>query len=373
MNILIAATHMRRSNGGVCTHIIDLCKEFAPVHNVVLIADGSDYDDVLANIPNLTYIQLPLNLITKSLSVSIGCFRRILRIVKQYNINIVHLHSQRLVPFAWILYMFTKVPFLWTNHIDAIPNEKVFVWMCRLFRFPIISVSSDLKKMLEGRIRHGNICVVHNGIDVARFEPLSAEECDRIKAEYNIDDKSFVIAEVARITHVKGQHMLVRAIRTVLSKHPDWTIKVLIAGSGNTDWLQEQVLDYADSNKIDCTYLGFCDPREIYGISDLAVLPSIYEGFSLSSIEALAMGCPVIRSKTPGYADMEEIVLGHETGDVNDLADKIEYAFLHTDEMRRMAQQGRNSANGIFTKESMARNTMAVYERILRGESIADK
>lgn len=371
MNILIAATHLKHSNGGVCTHIIDLCKEFSKMHNVVLVADGSDYDSVIAGIPNLSYYELPINSITLNFSSTIRCLRDIRRIVKKFHIEIIHLHSQRLIPFAWVIRQVTGVPFLWTNHIDAIPHEKLFVWMCKCFRFPIISVSSDLKDFLVKKLGLGeNIYVVNNGIDTSNFNPLSIEEQCTIRKKYSIGNDYYIISEVARITHVKGQHILVQAVHHVIQRHPNMKIKILLAGTGDMAWLQNHVLDYANEKNLDCSYLGFCDPREIYGISDLAVLPSAFEGFSLSSVEALAMKCPVIRSNTPGYSDMKEYVLVHKIGDVIDLAEKIEYAVMHQEELRKKTHIGYIAAKHVFTKENTAKQTMAVYYHVLRGNTV---
>ena len=45
MNILFVVTNLEHANGGVCTHVIDLCREYVRNfgHNVVIVADGTDY------------------------------------------------------------------------------------------------------------------------------------------------------------------------------------------------------------------------------------------------------------------------------------------------------------------------------------------
>ena len=51
MSILIAAKQLRRTNGGVCTHILDLCKGYTQGgHKIVLIADGTDYQSQINSI-----------------------------------------------------------------------------------------------------------------------------------------------------------------------------------------------------------------------------------------------------------------------------------------------------------------------------------
>lgn len=61
------------------------------------------------------------------------------------------------------------------------------------------------------------------------------------------------------------------------------------------------------THNIDMDFFKFQDLRNVFGICEISVLPSIYGGFALTCLEFLAMGCPVIRSNTPGWSDRFEI------------------------------------------------------------------
>lgn len=56
MNILIAVTTMTHINGGVCTHILDLCKGLSN-EKIVLVADGTDYIQKTEELSNVTFIE----------------------------------------------------------------------------------------------------------------------------------------------------------------------------------------------------------------------------------------------------------------------------------------------------------------------------
>lgn len=368
MNILYAAKTLTRENGGVCTHILDMCKHFTDA-NIVIIADSSDFQHITDSLPNVTYIELPFASITNSVSTFIQCYRKLRDICVEHKIDIIHLHGQRYIPFAWMIKCVLGIPFLWTNHIDAIPRPKVLAAMARILHFPIISVSTDLKKQLveELRISERQIVTIPNGVDLGEYQPLTNEEILRIRQKYDIQPEELVITELARLFYAKGQDLLVRAVHNILRKHPKLPVKLLFAGSGDMEWFQRCALTYAEQNNIPYRYVGFQSPREIFGVSDLAVLPSIYEGFALVCTEALAMECPVVRSDSPGHSDMSDVTLVHRKKDLDDLTEKLEYAITHPDEMKAMAKAGRKKCETVFNTEEMCRQTMVVYQKIIEG------
>lgn len=367
MNILIAATNLKHANGGVCTHILDLCEALCKTEKVVLVADGTDYAEKISAIEGLTYLELPFGRMDESKTAVFSCYSQLRKVCEEYQIQLIHLHGQRLIPPAWMIRLTMGLPFLWTNHIDAIPQERLMKMMWKLMRFPVISVSTELKNYLVTnlKISEKNITVINNGVDLSTLQPLSPEEKAQLRQRFGIKPDTFVISEVARLTHVKGQHLLVQAVNALNKKDLGVKLQVLLAGSGDMNWFQKSVIGYAQEHDVDCTYLGFCKPRDVYGVSDLAVLCSLFEGFSISSIEALAMECPVLRSSTPGYADMKEFVLACEKNNLADLTEKLEYAIVHRNEMNDMARKGSGAVKERFTKETMTAQTLALYQQIL--------
>ena len=369
MNILYAVTMLTRPYGGVCTHILDLCKGFSSA-NIILLADGNDFKQETDALHNVTYIDMPFLSALSSVGAFISCFRRFKAICKEHKIDIIHLHSQRLIPFAFMIKCTAKIPYLWTNHIDAIPQPKILSMMARILRFPIISVSADLKRQLtdELRVSASQITVINNGIDLDRYPPLTAEEKSLYREKFHIRPGDFVITELARLTYGKGQDLLVRAVHTLVNKHPELSIKLLFAGTGHQDWFENEVMAYARDNGINCIYLGFQSPRNVFGVSDLAALPSFFEGFPLVCVEAFAMECPIVRSNTPGHSDMPDIALTHQKGNLEDLTEKLEYAVTHFEEMKAMARAGRKKCETTFNTAAMCQQTMDLYQNIIEGK-----
>ena len=95
------------------------------------------------------------------------------------------------------------------------------------------------------------------------------------------------------------------------------------------------------------------------------VYPSVYEGFGLPILEAMACGAPVVAARA---ATSPEVVgdagLLIEPGDVAEMADAIEAVLSQADLAARLRETGRRRA-GQFTWERTARETIRVYRRCL--------
>ena len=104
--------------------------------------------------------------------------------------------------------------------------------------------------------------------------------------------------------------------------------------------------------------------------STFLVWPSVglYETFGLVAIEAFACGLPVIASRTGA---MQEVVCDGKTGllfrpgDAEDLASKVNWAWEHPEEMKRMGRAARLEYETKYTAEKNYPMLMAVYEAVM--------
>ena len=301
--------------------------------------------------------------------------RRLLRVTKEFiriarreKIEIAHMHSQSLCVVGAIMKIATGVPYIWTNHIDEIWKPKLFKKILHILHFPIISVSTDLKDMLvnEYGVSAKRISVVNNGITLENFLPLSSKEIDELREQFHTNGK-FVVGLLARMSYGKGHIYLLEAVNKLQSELKLSNVKVLIAGKVHENEVnyRESLAKYAKENALDVEFVGFQNPRKFFGVCDISILPSIFEGFALTVIESLAMGCPVIRSDTPGWSDMKDITLVFHKKCSDELAQHLLFAYTHQYEMRKMGLEGENAVKERFTIENQVDQTIAVYNRCL--------
>lgn len=206
--------------------------------------------------------------------------------------------------------------------------------------------------------------VVHAGVE-KRFHP-PADDCKVQEVRNRLGlDRPFILS-VGVIEPRKDLPTLVRAYNLLRSR---LDIPHLLALAGGRGWLADDTFRQAELSpyRRDIRFLGFVpdeDLPELYAAADLFVYPSIYEGFGLPPLEAMACGTPVVTSNA---ASLPEVVgeagLMVEPGDVEGLAEAMEQVLCHADLRDTMRQRGIARASS-FTWEAAAERLLAVYQRV---------
>jgi glycosyltransferase involved in cell wall biosynthesis len=105
--------------------------------------------------------------------------------------------------------------------------------------------------------------------------------------------------------------------------------------------------------------------------ADVFVLPSIQEGLSLSALEAMALGKPVVACRVGGTP---EVVVDGETGllvapgEPRELARALEQLLAHPDEARAMGEAGKRRVREAFDLEQMVSKIEQVYRGLIANE-----
>jgi glycosyltransferase involved in cell wall biosynthesis len=175
-----------------------------------------------------------------------------------------------------------------------------------------------------------------------------------------------VIGVVGRLTVQKGHRYLLRALVRVRQKCDD--VRLVMVGDGP---LAETLVGEA-------RHLGVADIVEFMGhrndaaalmsVFDVVVVPSLWEGFGLVLLEAMAAGRPIIASRVSA---IPEIVVDGETGilvppaDPESLSHAIVRLLDDADLADRMGRQGRARLVRVFSVDAMVAGTEAVYDEVI--------
>jgi glycosyltransferase involved in cell wall biosynthesis len=165
----------------------------------------------------------------------------------------------------------------------------------------VVAVSEENKRTLVDlyRLPAGKISVVHNGVELTPFvDPAPGT----LRAELGLAPNQPLVIVLGRLAPNKGQRYLVEAAPAILARFP--TTHFIFAGNpeGRSD-IEAHIR--ALNLEAYFSLLGFrSDVVNLLRSSDVFVLPSLAEGFSLSIIESLAAGVPVVATRVGGAAEI---------------------------------------------------------------------
>lgn len=231
----------------------------------------------------------------------------------------------------------------------------------------VLAVSHACKRDLATmkRVPFDKIAVVHNGRDLASFDPDRIDCRGELRREFNYGPDEIVFGVFARLDHQKGHRYLFEAVSRL--KVGGIRVNILCVGDGA---LREEL-------SLQCRELGIVDRIAFAGFRkdipallsmvDVTVLPSLYEGLPLCVIESLAMGKPVIATAIDGTP---EIIIPQKTGllvparDPQALVEAIRYALENPNAMKLLGENGRRFVQDMFSLQRQVRETEVLYEAL---------
>lgn len=151
------------------------------------------------------------------------------------------------------------------------------------------------------RIPVDRLTVIHNGIDTNRFVPALPQEKAKLRADLGIPPDGRLLVTVGRVSYQKNYEALYATLDRVL---PQGAWRFAHAGAGSEEL--RATLGSAAADR--ATAFAFLqDPVRLLQAADVFVLPSRYEGLSLSMLEALSCGLAVILTEAPGLRELKRL------------------------------------------------------------------
>jgi glycosyltransferase involved in cell wall biosynthesis len=232
--------------------------------------------------------------------------RTLPQLARALRLDVLHVPSYRRMlwarPCALVATIHDLAPFRLPKKYDLLRMfyGRVVVRQLAHRQHEIVAVSRDTANDIERffRVPRSRVTVVHNGLDHARFSPLGRETAaGEVAARHGINAPFFLY--VARLEHPGKNHVrLIEAFNRFKAAHASpW--QLVLAGS---DWHGAEVIhDLVRRSPFarDIRTLGFVADAELphwYRAATAFVYPSLFEGFGLPPLEAMACGCPVLAS-----------------------------------------------------------------------------
>ena len=233
----------------------------------------------------------------------------------------------------------------------------------------VLTVSDYIKERVSTIRPDSKIHTVFNGIDLEKFSPKESLSVCRKTIGFSEDD--FVIAYSGRINKDKGISELVDAM---LQLRNHLQFKLLVLGSSffdnvkNEDAFIRSLKDKAKSIKERIVFTGYIPYSQVpdyLQLADIAALPSMWEEpFGLTIIEAMAVGLPLITTRSGGIPEICKGVatIVERENIVNNLANGILDLYKNEGKRKQMSAASIERAR-LFDKETFAKNLFATIEK----------
>lgn len=220
--------------------------------------------------------------------------RKIYQIIKSYDPVAIHVHlgllkylqpiSKKLQNIK-LFYTCHNEPSIMFGHNDG--EKEAASYLIDNNNLRLIALHDEMRRQLDEMFGTDNTIVVNNGVDIARFRNV-VESKEEIRKSLNIPDQSFVIGHIGRFSDQKNHAFIIRIFARLLELHDD-TYLILI-GTGP---LKHQILQSARAAGIHDRIIFLSrrtDIPQLLKCMDVFLFPSLFEGLSVTLIEAQAAG-----------------------------------------------------------------------------------
>lgn len=204
------------------------------------------------------------------------------------------------------------------------------------------------------------VTVLHGGVD-GRFRPRPAQEQQAVRNKYHLDQWPFVLT-IGTLQPRKNHRRLMQAFSRLTQADRD--LRLVIGGGAG--WLSEpfyrQLRESGIEDRVHLT--GFVDDADLpalYSAAEVFAFPSLYEGFGLPVLEAMACATPVVTSNVSSLPEVAgDAALLIDPHDVEALADALR-RLLDDGELRRQLIAAGQARAAQFSWRRAALELLEVY------------
>ncbi len=355
--------------GGTGNHLLSMMKHW----------DGSRWKpEILSRVPLTSRVVPPVPVrylpfdggIRQFPIPQIRSLARIRKQVSEVKPDIVHSYFFWPILFGRLLKWGGAVKVLVENRedqgFDWGSHEYAWLRLTRNIPDRIICVSDAVKQVVMARegAREDRVVVIRNGVETL---PDTGESSGNLRKDLGIGEGDLVLGMVANFNRsVKGVSLFLDAVPGIVKEVP--SARFLLLGRGKEEG---ELREKARSMGID-RYVVFAgyhpDIHRYYAIMDVSALTSFSEGLSITLLESMRCGLPVVATRVGGNP---EVVVDGETGylvppgDVGAFASRATALLMNRDLRMRMGAEGRRRVERHFLLRDVARRYEDIYEGFL--------
>lgn len=305
------------------------------------------------------------------------------KILRRFDIDLVHTHLLFSALRAWIAAKIARVPTI-HNHMTIITPECQTEWL--LVKHKMLAkivnklvdkyiafshfLMQDLKTKLS--VDDTKIELIYMGVDLALYD--SYQKNRHFKAKFHLDDQTPVVGVIARLYPEKGVHKALIAFPYVIKDIPD--AKLLIIGDGPLrNQLEKMAKTLGISDNV--IFAGVRhDIPELLNMIDVYIQTSDRPNLGLSVLEAAAAAKPlIIIAQNDEEREMaKETVIDGYNGFIvanvpEEIASKIILLIKNEEQAKKMGQASRKLAEERFDLEKHVNQIEVLYEAVIKSKT----
>jgi UDP-glucose:(heptosyl)LPS alpha-1,3-glucosyltransferase len=377
----IGIQNLSRRKGGAEKYLVDLCSRMADEgHDVHVYAERCQEEDPRIHFHRVKTLPFPRSLrllsfaMRASKAIREGKYDITFGVGNTLEADVLQPHGG--VHWAWFWRSLRAYdhPLVWLiKFLGRVLSPKQWVsgWIenapYRKRNHPEIVAISDMVKRDMIRcygIPEDRVTVVYNGVDLDHFHPKNRRYREEIRTKHGIVEE-FVILFVSNNFRMKGLVFLIKALARLKKRCPA-PFRLLILGRDRQEPYRRLASRIGLSEET--IFAGSTDnPEKYYGAADLLVHPSFYDACSLTVLEALASGLPVITTSTNGASGVlhqgEEGYVLSDPRDEQDLEEKI--AWLLASDRRAQASRAARVLAEHYSEEKNWKEMRAIFEKTI--------
>ena len=307
--------------------------------------------------------------------------------IKGYDIIHIHEHRQTLAIFASYFARKNNIPYVVQAHGSVLPffqKEGLKNIFDKVFGFKILHNAScvfaltevEKEQYLKMGVDEDKIEIVPLGINLDEYENLP--DYGKFRSKFNIGENDKLILFVGRIHEIKGLGLLIDSFNDLINQHNEnhsledissSSIKLAIVGpdDGYLVKLEDKIKEYSlEDNVIITGPLYKEEKQEALVDCDLFVMPSKYESFTTSGLEAMACSKPLVLTKNNHIHDWVDGNVGLACDDNKDsLREAIEKVLFDEDLSLIFARNGQKLIKEKYNWDIINDQILEIYNRYL--------
>lgn len=364
MHILMITTDFPPVVGGISAHVYELSKALIAAGQQVTVLARQAESDVPKNevLDGLNVHRMPHHYPGFLYGLEIA--RAAKKIIKKSAPDLIHIHGMR--PLEW--FDASGLPLVYTNHTSGYLKRIKKGSFRRIYLLKRLFGKVDLflapsHELLEIPFDIAAPKVfVSNGVDSEKY---TFSEVNRVslKKKLKLKDDDIVGLATRRLVEKNGVIFLAQALKYI----DDPKFKLVIVGDGpERKKIENEVAESCPDKVIFAGEMNHSDVISYYSAADFSILPSLMEATSISGLEAMAAGLPLVGTRVGGIPELiHDGDNGYlcEPANPQDLAEKIN--LLLRSDIGTLGEASRKMVKADFSWSRIAEKTLAAYGQVL--------